>query len=152
AGVRRGARRAGRGVAASRASLGRRSGGARRKRAGRARRAVGRAARRGAATGEGGAAARVMRGLWPLLRYLRPHGRDVSLVLGATAVGIALDVLRPWPLKILVDQVLEHEAVPAPLAALVGPAPDPWWLLGAVSLATVGIFLAGTLTEMVSTV
>ncbi len=90
--------------------------------------------------------------LWPLLRYVRPHGRDVAVVLGATAVGIALDVLRPWPLKILIDHVLEREPVPRLLAALVGRAPDPWWLLGAVSLATVVIFLAGTLAEMVSTV
>jgi len=96
-----------------------------------------------------------MRRLGRLLRYVRPHWRDVLVVLAAMAATVALEVLRPWPLKILVDQVLgghpAPEAVGGLARALSGDA-TTWGLLAVVAVATVLIFLAGTLTQMTSTV
>jgi ATP-binding cassette subfamily B protein/subfamily B ATP-binding cassette protein MsbA len=93
--------------------------------------------------------------LWRLLHYARPHRRDVLVVLAAMAFSVALDVLRPWPLKILVDHVLGDVTLAGPLAALARalPGASPQWslLLGA-ALATVLIFLLGTLAQIVSTV
>ena len=87
-----------------------------------------------------------MKALWRLLRYARPYGRDVVTVLAAMAVAVFLDVLRPWPMKVLVDQVLGGQ--PSTLggfqAALPG-ADHPGGLLAWVAIATLGIFLAGTL-------
>ena len=41
-----------------------------------------------------------------LLRYARKHARGLSVVLLMMLVEVGLQLLRPWPLKILVDDVL----------------------------------------------
>jgi ATP-binding cassette subfamily B protein len=43
--------------------------------------------------------------LWAL-SYLRPHTRSVTALLTLSACEVGLGVLRPWPLKFLVDDVL----------------------------------------------
>jgi ATP-binding cassette subfamily B protein len=43
--------------------------------------------------------------LWAL-SYLRPHKRSVAALLTLSGFEVALGVLRPWPLKFLVDDVL----------------------------------------------
>jgi ATP-binding cassette subfamily B protein/subfamily B ATP-binding cassette protein MsbA len=96
-----------------------------------------------------------MRPLWRLLLYVRPHARSLALVLACTALTIALEVLRPWPVKVLVDHVLADHPLPAWLAAALAPWPggaDRGVLLAAAALATVAIFLAGTLASTVATV
>jgi ATP-binding cassette subfamily B protein/subfamily B ATP-binding cassette protein MsbA len=89
-----------------------------------------------------------------LLRYLGPHRRDVAVVLAMTAVGVGLEVLRPWPVKLLVDHVLGQLPPSGPAA---GPLP---WLPGAagrhgllawVAVGTVLIFFASTVIAMVQT-
>jgi ATP-binding cassette subfamily B protein/subfamily B ATP-binding cassette protein MsbA len=86
-----------------------------------------------------------------LLRYLWPHWRALAVVIVTTGVAVGLEVLRPWPTKILVDQVLGQEPVPAllsrMLAWLPGPA-GPRGLLLWVCAGTVAIFFAGTLMTM----
>ncbi len=89
-----------------------------------------------------------------LLAYLRPHWREVAIVAAGTALAVGLDALRPWPMKLLVDQVLGGQPVPAPLARLLGwlPAPgalDPLLLL--ITVGTVLVFFAATLVAMVQT-
>jgi ATP-binding cassette, subfamily B, bacterial len=96
-----------------------------------------------------------MRSLWRLLRYARPHGRDLTIVLATMAFTIGLEVLRPWPMKLLVDHVLGEQALPATaagvLAALPGGDGRPGLLLW-VALATVLIFVAGAVASTVQTV
>ena len=46
-----------------------------------------------------------------LLRYVMPHWRGLVLMLAAMALSIGLDVLRPWPMKLLVDQVIDRKSV-----------------------------------------
>jgi ATP-binding cassette, subfamily B, bacterial len=49
-----------------------------------------------------------------LAHYLRPYRLPFAIALGQVALMSAFDLLRPWPLKIIVDTVLGNQ--PAPLA------------------------------------
>jgi ATP-binding cassette subfamily B protein/subfamily B ATP-binding cassette protein MsbA len=86
--------------------------------------------------------------LWRLRRYVRPYRRDLATVLLAMAAAICLELLRPWPMKLLVDQVIAGQALPQALRTLQESLPGAgtaFGLLVWVSVATVLIFLAGTL-------
>jgi ATP-binding cassette, subfamily B, bacterial len=51
--------------------------------------------------------------------YLRPYWPFAVLSLGILVVDALVDLLSPWPLKILVDNVLGNEALPPVLAPLL---------------------------------
>jgi ATP-binding cassette subfamily B protein/subfamily B ATP-binding cassette protein MsbA len=71
------------------------------------------------------------------------------------AFTVGLDVLRPWPMKILVDSVLGQQPLPDDvgrlLAAMPGTGTNEGLLLW-VCISTVVIFLVGTLMSVISTV
>jgi ABC-type multidrug transport system fused ATPase/permease subunit len=58
------------------------------------------------------------------LSFLRPHRGRVALILVLLLTQIGLGALQPWPLKIVIDYVLDGNPLPEPLnhwtAALVG--------------------------------
>jgi ATP-binding cassette subfamily B protein/subfamily B ATP-binding cassette protein MsbA len=86
-----------------------------------------------------------------LLRYLWPHWKDLTIVAITMAVTVGLEVLRPWPTKLLVDQVLGQQAVPEPLSWLLLWLPGSGGVRGLlfwVCACTVLIFFAGTLMTM----
>jgi ATP-binding cassette subfamily B protein/subfamily B ATP-binding cassette protein MsbA len=86
-----------------------------------------------------------------LLRYLRPQWRDLTLVLALTGLTVGIDLLRPWPMKLLVDQVLGGQPLPEPVASTLSRLPGPGGVEGLllwVCLATVVIFFAGSLLTM----
>jgi ATP-binding cassette, subfamily B, bacterial len=89
-----------------------------------------------------------------LLRYAWPHRGSLAILLVTTTCTVALEVLRPWPTKLLVDEVLAQTPVSAEadqiLASLPGSA-DREALLVWVCVGTVLIFLAGTLMSMAGT-
>ena len=77
------------------------------------------------------------------------------MVVGAVALLSAAEVLVPFPLKILVDNVLGDEPTPGALNDVLGALPGPdgtQGLLLLVCLAIVLIFIVSTAAEMVSTV
>jgi ATP-binding cassette subfamily B protein len=83
-----------------------------------------------------------------LLRYLRPHLPAFGLVVATMFTGVLLDLARPWPTKLLVDNVLGDEKVSGgPLAALPG-GETPRALVIWVALGTIAIFLIGTLMSI----
>ena len=98
-----------------------------------------------------------------LLRYVRPHWKGLGVVLLAIVLHVGLDVLRPWPVRLLVDNIAGRLGVEPPggeeplsprindwLAGLPSPfGLDPLFFW--VCLSTVVIFLAGGLVSMVST-
>jgi ATP-binding cassette subfamily B protein len=45
----------------------------------------------------------------PLLRYARPYRRRLGDVTALTVTGVVLEALQPWPLKVLVDDVLSGD-------------------------------------------
>ncbi len=95
-----------------------------------------------------------MRRYLPLLRYARPHLRDVLIIMGAMLVSIGLSVLQPWPLTMLVDSVLGEKPVPAIVdrsAAYMPGSTAQTQLLALLVLATVVIALLGSLTSYIQT-
>jgi ATP-binding cassette, subfamily B, bacterial len=89
-----------------------------------------------------------------LLRYLWPHGKDLGIVVITTAVAAGLEVLRPWPTKLLVDQILGQQPLPESLARLLLWFPGSGGVRGLlfwVCACTVLIFFAGTLMAMAIT-
>jgi ATP-binding cassette, subfamily B, bacterial len=86
-----------------------------------------------------------------LLRYLWAHWKDLAIVVITMALTVGLEVLRPWPTKILVDQVLGQQAVPEFLSWLLLWLPGTDGVRGLlfwVCACTVLIFFAGTLMTM----
>lgn len=65
-----------------------------------------------------------MLGQLRLLRYLRPHTRDLTVVLLMADLGVAIDVLRPWPMKLLVDHVGRTGGAPHGEAGPVAAWPE----------------------------
>jgi ABC-type multidrug transport system fused ATPase/permease subunit len=87
----------------------------------------------------------------PLLRwtlsFLRPHRRRVALLVGLLVVQIALGALQPWPLKIVIDYVLDDRPLPAAVAGPLGA------ITGGSLRATLILFvLAGVLLQVINQV
>jgi ATP-binding cassette subfamily B protein len=89
-----------------------------------------------------------------LLRYLRPHLRALAIILASMALMIGLEVLQPWPAKVLVDHVLDKQPLPDVLeeifSALPGSSGTQGLLLW-VCASTVLIFVASTVVAMIHT-
>ena len=75
-----------------------------------------------------------------LVRLARPHAAGLALVAGLMLLAVALEVVKPWPMKLLVDHALAGRPLPdaaAWLDALPGagtPAGQVAWLAGATVL------------------
>jgi ATP-binding cassette subfamily B protein len=50
---------------------------------------------------------------------LRPHWRSITLAFAAVAGEICADLLEPWPLKMVIDYVLQSKKMPGWLAEMV---------------------------------
>lgn len=80
-----------------------------------------------------------------LLRYARPYRTAFALFVGVSLIEILIGLLLPWSMKILVDNVLGNQAIPAWLA----PAVNFFSIDGKFSLL-VAVCLAGLLIGLVS--
>jgi len=47
------------------------------------------------------------------LKYAWPHRSRIGGVLGLMLAGIALDALKPWPMKLIVDNVITRRSLPS---------------------------------------
>src|ERR1700688_4977543 len=57
---------------------------------------------------------------WPtMLELLRPHWKALSVALLAVIGETITDLLEPWPLKIIVDNLLQSKPLPPWLTAIV---------------------------------
>jgi ATP-binding cassette, subfamily B, bacterial len=57
---------------------------------------------------------------WPkMLELLRPHWKILSLALLAVFGETATDLLEPWPLKIIVDNLLQSKPLPPWLTGIL---------------------------------
>src|SRR6185295_15597428 len=54
------------------------------------------------------------------LRLVRPYWTWLVLVLGAMLLETAMSLASPWPLKIVLDSVIDSRPMPAWLAGMVG--------------------------------
>ncbi|MBI2149684.1 MAG: ABC transporter ATP-binding protein [Acidobacteria bacterium] len=86
-----------------------------------------------------------------LVRLMLPHWKALSLgVLAALGSGLT-DLLSPWPLKIVIDNVLGSKPMPAWLAPWTAAAfgSDRTGLLNFAALAVVGVALLGAVSGYV---
>src|SRR5439155_1270177 len=90
---------------------------------------------------------------WNTLRYflpfLRAHWKKCLLAFSAMALDSLLTVLRPWPLKVVIDRVLSHKPSRVPLihAWLDGSLFSPTQFLSASCIA---VMLIGVVTGLTS--
>ncbi len=55
-----------------------------------------------------------------IIDFLQPHWKSLTLALLAVACEVATDVLEPWPLKIVIDYVLQSKRPPDWMSVMVG--------------------------------
>jgi ATP-binding cassette subfamily B protein/subfamily B ATP-binding cassette protein MsbA len=79
-----------------------------------------------------------------LMRYAKPHWRAIVLLSATMVVDIALDLLKPWPHKLVIDNVLGHQPIPKLVTSVLPGASSLHGLLLWAALGTVAIFLLGT--------
>ncbi|RPJ62119.1 MAG: ABC transporter ATP-binding protein [Acidobacteria bacterium] len=86
-----------------------------------------------------------MRSWWlRLAHYARPHALGLSLITFLMLIGVGFDLLKPWPLKLIIDHVLRDRPLPGMtgwIAHLPGgesPGGQLTWLASGVLL----LFLA----------
>src|SRR5206468_2821884 len=81
-----------------------------------------------------------MKGWWrPLLRYAPPEVPGLTVIGLLTVLGVALNALKPWPMKLLVDNVLPGKSLPVEVAKVADAlgGTDAAGQAGLVVLATV---------------
>jgi ABC-type multidrug transport system fused ATPase/permease subunit len=74
-------------------------------------------------------------------RLVRPYRRWLAIVVVAMLTETVMTLASPWPLKIVLDSVLDARPVPASWHWLTGAAPGRLLLLNVVAIATVVIAL-----------
>src|SRR5947209_7179517 len=79
-----------------------------------------------------------------LLRYAKPHWRALVLLSGTMLLDVGLDLLKPWPLKLVIDNVLGHHRAPHIVSSVLPGSGTPHGLLAWAAIGTVAIFLLGT--------
>ncbi|MGD0581082.1 MAG: hypothetical protein ABSC08_19435, partial [Bryobacteraceae bacterium] len=55
-----------------------------------------------------------------IVDVLRPHWKALTLALVAVAGETATDLLEPWPLKIVLDNLLQSKRLPGWMGVVVG--------------------------------
>ena len=73
------------------------------------------------------------------VRLVRPYWTWLVIVVAAMLTETAMTLAAPWPLKIVLDSVLDARPVPASWLWLTGVAPDRLSLLNVAAIATVVI-------------
>src|SRR5436309_3298190 len=74
--------------------------------------------------------------LLQVARYLQPYRRAFLFAIVQVVLVSGLEILKPWPLKIVIDYVLPRTPPPWPLLAGMSPA----GLLGLATLGLIGIY------------
>jgi ATP-binding cassette subfamily B protein/subfamily B ATP-binding cassette protein MsbA len=81
-----------------------------------------------------------------MLHYAVPYWRGWIVIVATMLAGVAMNVLKPWPTALLVDQVLGNKPMPPRAAAVLNWLPASAGregLLLWVTIGTVAIFLLG---------
>src|SRR5882762_9222506 len=81
--------------------------------------------------------------LWAMSYAVRRWAPLIAVV-ASMLLKIGLDLLKPWPMAVLIDYVLQQKTMPAPLQNFVQMLPggaSPTALIGWTVGATVAIFL-----------
>jgi ATP-binding cassette subfamily B protein/subfamily B ATP-binding cassette protein MsbA len=79
-----------------------------------------------------------------LLRYATPQWPSILLLCLTMVADIALELARPWPLALVIDNVLGHKHTPQVISSVLPGSSTPHGLLLWAVIATVLIFVLGT--------
>jgi ATP-binding cassette subfamily B protein/subfamily B ATP-binding cassette protein MsbA len=92
----------------------------------------------------------VSRWWWRLARHARPFAGGLLVVAALRLLSVGLDVLKPWPLKLIVDNVLQEQALPSVVGWLTAlpAAATPAGLLAWLAWAIVALVVAGRALRM----
>ncbi len=83
-----------------------------------------------------------------IIDFLRPHWKALTLALLAVAGEAATDLLEPWPLKIVLDYLLQSKDPPGWMSAMVGwIGQDKLAVLNFAVLAVAAIAVVGALSS-----
>jgi len=88
-----------------------------------------------------------------LLEYVMRYKARLGLVLALSILGGTLEVLRPWPVKVVVDHALVSRPLPAPLEALAARLPGsetPGGVVAWCVVAAAVIVLAGAVLSVLT--
>jgi len=87
-----------------------------------------------------------------LARHASGQWPGLLLLAGTMLAGIGLAILRPWPLKLLVDHPLAGEPLPRAVGWIeeLPGAGTPGGMVGWLALSTVLLFLAGQVARMLT--
>jgi ATP-binding cassette, subfamily B, bacterial len=84
-----------------------------------------------------------------ILYFLRPHWRALSLALVAVAGEAATDLLEPWPLKIVLDYLLQAKPPPGWMRTMIGwIGQDKMAILNFAVAAMAVIAIVGALSSL----
>jgi ATP-binding cassette, subfamily B, bacterial len=83
-----------------------------------------------------------------LLRYAARHRRGWLAIVGATLVSTGLGLLTPWPMKMLVDNVLDDKPLPGVVSLLPGVEASETLLIWVVA-AGLFIFVAAAAADVI---
>jgi ABC-type multidrug transport system fused ATPase/permease subunit len=75
---------------------------------------------------------------------LRPHRRTLATAYVFRLLSVAAAVVSPWPLKVIIDNVIARRPLPSALHAFDGLSPE--WLVGWLSLFFVAMTSVGAVT------
>ena len=79
-----------------------------------------------------------------VMRRMRPYAGRLALAIAEVLLIAALEILKPWPLKIVIDNVLRGQ----PMRIAWVPAMAPGQLLAAACVGLVGLYLAGAVLQV----
>src|SRR5438876_10436715 len=60
------------------------------------------------------------RDVLPVTSLLKPHWKSMTLAMVAVAGGVVADLLEPWPIKIVLDYLLQSRPLPDWMVGVVG--------------------------------
>ena len=89
-----------------------------------------------------------------LLGYARPYARGWVLILVLTLFASGFALLQPWPMKILVDRLLDSEAASTRLDEVLDRLPgggNPYGVIGYVAAAGLVIFAVNSTLDVAIT-
>ncbi len=88
-----------------------------------------------------------------LARHARPQVGGMVLLVSLVLAGVLLDLLKPWPMKLIIDSAISGQPLPAGAAwisALPGPASKVGLLIW-LTVGTILLFVAGWINQVALT-
>lgn len=79
-----------------------------------------------------------------LFRYARPYSGALLLLFATMLVDIGIDLAKPWPLALVIDNVLGQQSTPHVITSVLPGSASRHGLLIWAAAATVAIFLIST--------